>query len=113
MRESIYATGLPFSGKPDLPATLRDLAALLPACAGIRRWGTASLDLTYVAAGRYDGFWERDLKIWDTAAGIVIAREAGAIVEGINPEQSAEKTSDVICASAVQFDAFAKLIRSS
>ena len=113
MRESIYATGLPFSGNADLPATLRDLATLLPACAGVRRWGTASLDLTYVAAGRYDGFWERDLKIWDTAAGIVIAREAGAIVEGINTEQSAEKTGDVICAPAVQFDAFAKLIRAS
>lgn len=113
MRESIYATGLPFSGNPDLPATLKDLATLLPACAGVRRWGTASLDLTYVAAGRYDGFWERDLKIWDTAAGIVIAREAGAIVEGINPEQSAEKTGDVICAPAVQFEAFAKLIRTS
>ena len=113
MRESIYATGLPFSGNADLPATLRDLATLLPACAGVRRWGTASLDLTYVAAGRYDGFWERDLKIWDTAAGIVIAREAGAIVEGINPKQSAEKTGNVICAPAVQFDAFAKLIRTS
>ena len=113
MRESIYATGLPFSGNPDLPATLRDLATLLPSCAGVRRWGTASLDLTYVAAGRYDGFWERDLKIWDTAAGIVIAREAGAIVEGINPKQSAEKTGNVICAPAVQFDAFAKLIRTS
>ena len=113
MRESIYATGLPFSGNADLSATLRDLATLLPACAGVRRWGTASLDLTYVAAGRYDGFWERDLKIWDTAAGIVIAREAGAIVEGINTEQSAEKTGDVICAPAVQFDAFAKLIRAS
>tara|TARA_B100001057_G_scaffold256344_1_gene256549 strand:- start:287 stop:1075 length:789 start_codon:yes stop_codon:yes gene_type:complete len=113
MRESIYATGLPFSGKPDLPATLSDLATLLPVCAGVRRWGTASLDLTYVAAGRYDGFWERDLNIWDTAAGIVIAREAGAIVQGIDPEHAAEETGDVICAPAVQFDAFAKLIRAS
>ena len=113
MRDSIYATGLPFSGKPDLPATLKDLAALLPACAGVRRWGTASLDLTYVAAGRYDGFWERDLNIWDTAAGIIIAREAGAIVEGIDPAISAEQSGDVICASGVQFDTFAKLIRAS
>ncbi len=113
MRDSIYATGLPFSGKPDLPATLKDLAALLPACAGVRRWGTASLDLTYVAAGRYDGFWERDLNIWDTAAGIIIAREAGAIVEGIDPATSAEQSGDVICASGVQFDTFAKLIRAS
>ena len=56
MTESVYATGLPFAGRSDLPATLRDLAQLLPACAGVRRWGAASLDLAYVAAGRYDGF---------------------------------------------------------
>ena len=82
-------------------------------CIRDSRWGTASLDLTYVAAGRYDGFWERDLNIWDTAAGIIIAREAGAIVEGIDPAISAEQSGDVICASGVQFDTFATLIRAS
>ncbi len=76
MIESIYATGLPFAGRSDLPATLSDLAKVLPACAGVRRWGAASLDLAYVAAGRYDGFWERSLNIWDIAAGLILAREA-------------------------------------
>ena len=56
MIESIYATGLPFAGRSDLPETLKDLAKLLPACAGVRRWGAAALDLAYVAAGRYDGY---------------------------------------------------------
>ena len=64
MSESLYATGLPFSGRADLPDTLKDLAQLLPACAGVRRWGAAALDLAYVACGRYDGFWERNLKLW-------------------------------------------------
>ena len=52
--------------------------------AGVRHWGTASLDLAYVAAGRYEGFWERDLSPWDVAAGILLVREAGGYVTGID-----------------------------
>ena len=55
MHEAVFATGVPFSTKKTLPATLADLARLMPACAGMRRWGVASLDLAYVAAGRFDG----------------------------------------------------------
>ena len=57
---------------------------MTPACAGIRRYGSAALDLAYVAAGRFDGFWERDLKPWDIAAGIVLVREAGGTVAEID-----------------------------
>ena len=81
MIEAIFATGLPFGGRADLPETLHDLARLLPACAGVRRWGAAALDMAYVAAGRYDGFWERGLNPWDLAAGVIILREAGGLVE--------------------------------
>ena len=59
--ETIFATGIPFGGRPELPRTLRELAALTPRTAGIRRWGSAALDLAYVAAGRCDGYWERGL----------------------------------------------------
>lgn len=111
MSESLYATGLPFSGRADLPDTLKDLAQLLPACAGIRRWGAAALDLAYVACGRYDGFWERNLKLWDIAAGLIIAREAGAIVEGVTPQTTPEETGDVLCANSIQFESLAKVIR--
>jgi|TARA_B110000003_G_scaffold108865_2_gene111402 myo-inositol-1(or 4)-monophosphatase len=113
MTESVYATGFPFAGRSDLPATLRDLAQLLPACAGVRRWGAASLDLAYVAAGRYDGFWERGLKLWDIAGGLIIAREAGALIEGIAKGTKPEDSGNVICATEVQFEQFSKLIRSS
>ena len=113
MIESVYATGLPFAGRSDLPATLSDLAKLLPACAGVRRWGAASLDLAYVAAGRYDGFWERGLNIWDIAGGLILAREAGALIEGIAKGTKPEETNDVLCSTEVQFEQFAKLIRSS
>ena len=112
MIESIYATGLPFAGRSDLPATLSDLAQVLPACAGVRRWGAASLDLAYVAAGRYDGFWERSLNIWDIAAGLILAREAGALVEGIAKNTKPEDTGDILCATEVQFEQFSRIIRS-
>ena len=88
MIESIFATGLPFGGRADLPETLKDLGRLLPVCAGVRRWGAASLDLAYVASGRYDGFWERRLKPWDVAAGMLIVKEAGGLVEAIRPERN-------------------------
>ena len=112
MIESIYATGLPFAGKPDLPLTTRELSGILPSCAGVRRWGAAALDLAYVAAGRYEGFWERDLQLWDIAAGLIIAREAGAIIEGIDPSTRVEDSGDVICVSGVQFEEFTKLLRN-
>ena len=96
-----------------MPETLKDLAQLLPACAGVRRWGAAALDLAYVAAGRYDGYWERRLNLWDIAAGVIIAREAGAIVEGIAANSDPVETADILCANDLQFNQFAALIRGA
>ncbi len=112
MSESIFATGLPFAGRPDLPTTLQDLARILPACAGVRSHGVASLDLAYVAAGRYDGFWERRLKSWDMAAGLIIVREAGGMVESINPANNIIESGEVICGAETIFDKFSKVIRA-
>ncbi len=111
--ESIFATGIPFAGRADLPVTLQDLARLMPACAGVRRFGAASLDLAYVAAGRYEGFWERNLKTWDMAAGLIIAREAGAIVEPLTAGGDIFDDGEVICSNEPIFDAFAKVIRKA
>ncbi|WP_083098105.1 inositol monophosphatase family protein [Pseudophaeobacter leonis] len=109
--ESIFATGLPFAGRADLPETLQDLARLLPACAGVRRFGSAALDMAYVAAGGYDGFWERRLKPWDLAAGIIIVQEAGGLVEALNPTDSIVESGEVICANEPIYESFAKVIR--
>ncbi len=109
--ESIFATGLPFGGRADLPDTLADLARLLPTCAGVRRWGSAALDLAYVAAGRYDGFWERRLHPWDMAAGIVIAREAGALVEALEPEADILESGEIVAANEAIFEKFARIVR--
>jgi len=80
MAECLFSTGVPFGAKKTLGQMTKDLVALMPTCAGIRRFGAASLDLAYVAAGRYDGYWERELQAWDIAAGLLLVREAGGYV---------------------------------
>ena len=72
MAPSLFATGLPFLGRPGHGRALADAAAVMDVSSGIRRVGAASLDMAYVAAGRFDGFWERGLQPWDIAAGIVL-----------------------------------------
>lgn len=82
LRDAVFATGIPFaavSGRNRL-AFARTLATLMPQVAGIRRFGSAALDLAWVAAGRYDGFWELGLRAWDVAAGMLIVREAGGFI---------------------------------
>jgi myo-inositol-1(or 4)-monophosphatase len=111
MIESVFATGLPFGGAKYLPAALQDLARLLPQTAGVRRWGAAALDLAYVAAGRYEGFWERGLKPWDVAAGILLVREAGGLVQPIRDGQDLLADGQVIAAAEPIFDTFAAVIR--
>jgi len=78
--ESLIATGIPFSGHSNIAEWTKIYLALAPQIAGIRRFGAASLDLAWVAAGRYEGFWESGLKPWDTAAGCLLVREAGGFV---------------------------------
>lgn len=80
MGAMVFATGIPWAGSTDLPNVLGELARVMPRCAGVRRFGAAALDLAYVAAGRYDGYWERGVQPWDIAAGILLVREAGGMV---------------------------------
>ncbi len=81
--ESVIATGIPHRGRGDHASYLHQLASVMGATAGVRRFGAASLDLAWVAAGRFDGFWEEGLGPWDMAAGIVILREAGGLVTDV------------------------------
>ncbi|MGG7643799.1 inositol monophosphatase family protein [Rhodovulum sp. YNF3179] len=110
--ESIFATGLPFGGRPDLPETIRDLGRLLPVCAGVRRWGAAALDLAYVAAGRYDGFWERRLNPWDMAAGLLLIRESGGMTEALRPGDGIFESGAMIAANPEIFDKLARILRA-
>ena len=80
LSDALIATGIPYKGHGDIARFNRTLAAVAPEVAGIRRFGSAALDLAWVAAGRYDGFWEEDLNFWDIAAGMILVREAGGFI---------------------------------
>lgn len=95
----IFATGVPFMGRPGHGKFLKELHQVMGTSAGVRRFGAASLDLAWTAAGRYDGFWERGLAAWDIAAGVMIAREAGLTVDSLSGGDVLE-TGDIITANA-------------
>lgn len=84
LREAVIATGAPFHGRPGQERFLAEAAQVIANTAGIRRFGAASLDLAYVAAGRFDAYWERNLSPWDIAAGAVLVREAGGYASEID-----------------------------
>ncbi len=94
LSEALVATGIPFMGHGDFAEWTKIFAAIGPQVAGIRRNGAASLDLAWLAAGRFDGFWESGLSDWDIAAGCLIVREAGGFVSDFrgrsNPIHSAQ-----------------------
>lgn len=93
--EALIATGIPFAGAGDPNEWVKIYAEIGPKVAGIRRFGAASLDLAWVAAGRFDGFWESNLQPWDTAAGCLLVREAGGFVSDWRGR------SDPICTTQV------------
>ena len=113
MIDCVFATAIPDAARSGLAASLRDLAQIMPVCAGVRNWGATSLDLSYMAAGRFDGFWERDVNVAGMAAGLVIVREAGGLVEPLRKGGDIMDDRAVICANEPIFDQFAKAIRSA
>ena len=80
MKEALFATGIPFAATPRKAEFAHALVRLMPQVSGIRRFGSAALDLAWTAAGRYDGYWELGVQKWDIAAGLVMVREAGGTV---------------------------------
>ncbi len=104
IKDALFATGIPFAAVSAgrRLAFARTLGVLMPQVAGIRRFGAAALDLAWVAAGRYDGYWELGLKPWDMAAGLLIVREAGGFVtDAAGKESTMQETAgnDVVAAN--------------
>ena len=100
LKDALFATGIPFAAVAPQRrlAFARTLGSLMPQVAGIRRFGAAALDLAWVAAGRYDGFWELGLKRWDMAAGLLLVREAGGFATDPNGKDPRD-TGDVVAAN--------------
>ncbi len=80
LADAVIACGLPHRGRGELELGTREIGAMQPEVAGLRRFGAAALDMAWVAAGRLDGYWERNIKPWDIAAGLILVREAGGFV---------------------------------
>jgi len=100
MADCVLATGIPFLGKSGHEAFLREANEFMGISAGLRRFGAASLDLAYVAAGRFDGYWERGLSEWDMAAGIIIVREAGGLISQIDGGEKMLEKGDILASNS-------------
>lgn len=100
MTECLIATGIPFAGHSDSAEFSTILAAVMPQVAGIRRFGSAALDLAWVAAARFDGYWERDLKPWDVAAGLLLIREAGGFVSDFKGGDKCVERSEIVAGNS-------------
>ncbi|MBL8537681.1 MAG: inositol monophosphatase [Hyphomonadaceae bacterium] len=110
LRDAVLATGIPFNGKPGHEVFLREVERVMARTAGVRRWGSASLDLAYVAAGRFDGFWERGLSPWDVAAGAILVREAGGVVNEIDGGDFM-KTGAIVASNPALITPIAQVLR--
>jgi myo-inositol-1(or 4)-monophosphatase len=97
MADAVVYCGLPHLGRPAHPRFLHEMAAVMAVSGGLRRMGSAALDMAYVAAGRADLYWERDLQTWDIAAGLVIVREAGGYVTDADGGSNPMATLSVCC----------------
>ncbi|HEX6958521.1 MAG TPA: inositol monophosphatase family protein [Ferrovibrio sp.] len=111
--EALFATGIPFHGRPGHMQFVKEMTGVMGEVAGIRRMGAAALDLAYVASGRYDGFWETGLSPWDIAAGIVLVREAGGMVTDRDGGEKMIETGGIVAANDVLYGPLYKLLGKS
>lgn len=99
LADSLVATGLPFIGRPGHGQSIKEIHAIGQRVAGIRRLGSAALDFAWVAAGRYDAYWERNLNPWDVAAGILFVTEAGGQVTTIDADGDPRSGTSILAAN--------------
>ena len=111
LSDCVVACGLPHIGRGDHDLSRREMMEIQNKVAGLRRFGAASLDMAFIAAGRLDGYWERNLSQWDMAAGAIIVREAGGIVSCIDGESDPLQTGNVICGNEFIHAELVKILR--
>jgi myo-inositol-1(or 4)-monophosphatase len=110
LKECVIATGIPFHGRGDHMRFLKELGLVMREVAGIRRFGAASLDLAFVASGRFDAFWETDLQPWDIAAGIILVREAGGHVTDQRGAKKVLHAPEIIAGNEIVHEKLRRLI---
>lgn len=99
--DSVFVTGIPHLGRAEPKRFLKQLSHMMNGSAGIRRSGSAAIDLAWTAAGRYDGFWEMGLQPWDVAAGIIMIREAGGYVTDFDNRRKIFETQNIVAANEI------------
>ena len=100
LSDCVVATGIPHRGRPQHDVFHKELRVMMENTAGIRRTGSAAIDLAWIAAGRFDAFWERNLKAWDMAAGIVLVREASGVASDLNGADNMFATGGIIATNS-------------
>lgn len=113
LSDALISTGIPFAGHGDFSEWMRIFGAIGPNVAGIRRNGAASLDLAWLAAGRYDGFWESGLQDWDTAAGCLIVREAGGFISDFRGRSQPIHSAQILAANDTLHSRLHKLLANA
>ena len=112
LSQAVVTCGIPHNERGDPEVFARELRAVQAQVAGIRRTGAAALDLAWVAAGRFDAFWERGLNPWDVAAGMVLIREAGGMVDDIDGKPDVLKTGNILATNTTLYPLLVKSLRS-
>lgn len=113
MEDSVFATGIPTLRGKDHDTYLKHLEAVMTRCSSVRRFGAAALDLAYVAAGRYDGYWERGLSAWDVAAGMLLVKEAGGYCTDYKNRDKCIETGEVVAANDAVHGKLIKTLRDA
>ncbi len=113
LSHAVVATGIPWRERANQHGYLDQLATIMENCAGVRRLGSAALDLAYVAAGRYEGFWEPALALWDIAAGVLLVREAGGFVSEIDGGAGVLASGNVLAANSRLYERLLSLLSAT
>jgi myo-inositol-1(or 4)-monophosphatase len=113
LAEAVFACGLPHLGRGDLAQFRQEFVVIQDKVAGLRRFGSAALDLAWVAAGRLDAYWERNIAAWDIAAGLLIVREAGGFVTDCEGKDNMFTTGDIVAGNETMHSELVAMLKSA